>query len=171
MCQVQHLHGNTSPRCFEPLTLFTNYKEVQGEAVPNDCTAHGKSEWRNHIYIPSTSALRPFMDAGKGKRDGEIIIIIINIIYIVRMWVCTEVEGFNFIRWLFSTLFFPPLTIRHSFKLCQLLGEGGQLGLVQQDLFHQGVQEGETPVPAPQQRQLQQSRETTHTLSCHPSKK
>lgn len=52
---------------------------------------------------------------------------------------------------------FPPLTIRNSFKLCQLLRKGGQLGLVGQDLLHQGVQEGERPVPAPQQRQLQEN--------------
>lgn len=58
-----------------------------------------------------------------------------------------------------------PLTIRDSFKFCQLLGKGGQLGLVQEDLFHQGVEEGEGPVPAPQQGQLQQSRAVTELSS------
>lgn len=69
------------------------------------------------------------MDAGKEEREGEKhdnAIYNDNIIYTVRS---TGAEGLHL---LFADYFppSPPLTIRNSFKLCQLLGEGGQLGLV-----------------------------------------
>lgn len=45
-------------------------------------------------------------------------------------------------------------TSRDSVKFRQLLGERGQAGLVQHDLLHQGVEQGEAPVPPPQLGEL-----------------
>lgn len=41
-----------------------------------------------------------------------------------------------------------------GFELRQLLGKSDQTRIVQDDVLHEGVQQGEGPVPPPQLRQL-----------------
>lgn len=45
-----------------------------------------------------------------------------------------------------------------GFEFRQLLGKSGQTRLVQDDLLHDGVQQGEAPVPPPQLGQLRRGK-------------
>lgn len=122
MWQVKYHHSNTLPQYF---WTFPSLYKLQNERNENlfQMTAQRMKvfcEFRNHIYIPSTSALRPLMEAGRKRiRNGERKTLR-NIIHTMWGW---EFQQKGWV--VFFLIFLPPGTASNSVNSWGNLAKSG----------------------------------------------
>lgn len=117
---VIYSHGNLLPQYFELLPLFTNYKISAMKTCFEWLHNVWKSfcEFKKRIYIPSTSARRPLMEAGKeqnGRLEGGKQMLI-KIMHIMWRWGLLQ-KGFF--------ILLPPGTASNSVNSWENLAKSG----------------------------------------------